>query len=47
VGDRVYMLETLGILYSPESCSSFMESWEYKEIAAEALKLTSDMKSKN
>jgi acetyl-CoA carboxylase carboxyl transferase subunit alpha len=31
---------------SPESCSSILwKSWEYKEIAAEALKLTSsDMK---
>jgi acetyl-CoA carboxylase carboxyl transferase subunit alpha len=33
---------------SPESCSSILwKSWEYKEQAAEALKLTSsDMKSK-
>jgi acetyl-CoA carboxylase carboxyl transferase subunit alpha len=47
VGDRVYMLEnTWYSVISPESCSSILwKSWEYKEIAAEALKLTSsDMK---
>jgi acetyl-CoA carboxylase carboxyl transferase subunit alpha len=47
VGDRVYMLEnTWYSVISPESCSSILwRSWEYKEIAAEALKLTSyDMK---
>ncbi len=47
VGDRVVMLEnTWYSVISPESCSSILwRSWEYKEIAAEALKLTStDMK---
>jgi acetyl-CoA carboxylase carboxyl transferase subunit alpha len=49
-GDRVYMLEnTWYSVISPESCSSILwKSWEYKEIAAEALKLTSsDMKRQN
>jgi acetyl-CoA carboxylase carboxyl transferase subunit alpha len=42
VGDRVYMLEnTWYSVISPESCSSILwRSWEYKEVAAEALKLT-------
>lgn len=47
VGDRVVMLEnTWYSVISPESCSSILwRSWEFKEIAAEALKLTSkDMK---
>ncbi|VXB61622.1 acetyl-CoA carboxylase, carboxytransferase, alpha subunit [Flavobacterium sp. 9AF] len=47
VGDRVYMLEnTWYSVISPESCSSILwRSWEYKEQAAEALKLTAtDMK---
>jgi len=47
VGDRVLMMEnTWYSVISPESCSSILwKSWEYKEIAAEALKLTSaDMK---
>jgi acetyl-CoA carboxylase carboxyl transferase subunit alpha len=47
VGDKVLMLEnTWYSVISPESCSSILwRSWEYKEIAAEALKLTStDMK---
>ena len=47
VGDRVYMMEnTWYSVISPESCSSILwRSWEYKEIAAEALKLTAeDMK---
>ena len=50
VGDRVYMLEnTWYSVISPESCSSILwRSWEYKEQAAEALKLTSfDMKKQN
>lgn len=44
VGDRVLMLEnTWYSVISPESCSSILwRSWEYKETAAEALKLTSD-----
>ena len=46
VGDLVYMLEnTWYSVISPESCSSILwRSWEYKETAADALKLTaSDM----
>ncbi|WP_299108517.1 acetyl-CoA carboxylase carboxyltransferase subunit alpha [uncultured Tenacibaculum sp.] len=44
VGDRVYMMEnTWYTVISPESCSSILwRSWEYKEQAAEALKLTAD-----
>ena len=47
VGDRVFMMEnTWYTVISPESCSSILwRSWEYKEQAAEALKLTAnDMK---
>lgn len=47
VGDRVVMLEnTWYSVISPESCSSILwRSWEFKEQAADALKLTStDMK---
>ena len=47
VGDKVYMLEnTWYSVISPESCSSILwRSWEHKERAADALKLTSyDMK---
>ena len=47
VGDKVLMLEnTWYSVISPESCSSILwTSWEYKEQAAEALKLTAkDMK---
>jgi len=42
VGDKVFMLEnTWYSVISPESCSSILwRSWEYKEAAAEALKLT-------
>nr|WP_298000984.1 acetyl-CoA carboxylase carboxyltransferase subunit alpha [uncultured Flavobacterium sp.] len=50
VGDKVFMLEnTWYSVISPESCSSILfRSWEYKEIAADALKLTSvDMKKNN
>jgi acetyl-CoA carboxylase carboxyl transferase subunit alpha len=44
VGDRVLMLEnTWYSVISPESCSSILwRSWEHKEKAAEALKLTAD-----
>jgi len=44
IGDRVYMLEhTWYSVISPESCSSILwRSWDYKERAAECLKLTSD-----
>jgi acetyl-CoA carboxylase carboxyl transferase subunit alpha len=48
VGDKVVMLEnTWYSVISPESCSSILwRSWDYKEIAADALKLTStDMKN--
>ena len=47
VGDLIYMLEnTWYSVISPESCSSILwRSWEYKETAAESLKLTAqDMK---
>ena len=47
VGDRVLMMEnTWYSVISPESCSSILwRSWEFKEQAAEALKLTAtDMK---
>jgi acetyl-CoA carboxylase carboxyl transferase subunit alpha len=44
LGDRVFMLEnTWYTVISPESCSSILwRSWDYKEQAAEALKLTAD-----
>jgi acetyl-CoA carboxylase carboxyl transferase subunit alpha len=43
IGDKVYMLEhTWYSVISPESCSSILwRSWDYKERAAECLKLTS------
>lgn len=47
VGDKVLMLENAWYsVISPESCSSILwRSWEYKEQAADALKLTAkDMK---
>lgn len=42
VGDRILMMENCWYsVISPESCSSILwRSWEYKEQAAEALKLT-------
>ncbi|MGE5401628.1 MAG: acetyl-CoA carboxylase carboxyltransferase subunit alpha [Ignavibacteriales bacterium] len=42
VGDRILMLENCWYsVISPESCSSILwKSWDYKEQAAEALKLT-------
>ena len=42
VGDRVFMLEnTWYSVISPESCSSILwRSWDFKEKAADALKLT-------
>ena len=50
VGDLVYMLEnTWYSVISPESCSSILwRSWEHKETAAKALKLTAEdmLKSK-
>jgi acetyl-CoA carboxylase carboxyl transferase subunit alpha len=44
IGDKVYMLEhTWYSVISPESCSSILwRSWDYKERAAECLKLTSE-----
>lgn len=49
VGDRVMMMEnTWYSVISPESCSSILwRSWDYKEQAAEALKLTADDMKKN
>lgn len=49
VGDRVLMLEnTWYSVISPESCSSILwRSWDYKERAAEALKLTATDMLKN
>jgi len=49
VGDRVLMLEnTWYSVISPESCSSILwRSWEQKEIAAKALKLTATDMLKN
>lgn len=44
LGDRVYMLEnTWYSVIAPESCSSILwRSWDYKEQAANALKLTAE-----
>jgi acetyl-CoA carboxylase carboxyl transferase subunit alpha len=44
LGDRVFMMEnTWYSVISPESCSSILwRSWDYKEQAAEALKLTAE-----
>jgi acetyl-CoA carboxylase carboxyl transferase subunit alpha len=44
IGDKVYMLEhTWYSVISPESCSSILwRSWDFKEKAAEVLKLTAD-----
>ncbi|MEP7266231.1 MAG: acetyl-CoA carboxylase carboxyltransferase subunit alpha [Saprospiraceae bacterium] len=44
LGDRVFMLEnTWYTVISPESCSSILwRSWDFKQQAAEALKLTPD-----
>jgi acetyl-CoA carboxylase carboxyl transferase subunit alpha len=44
VGDRILMLENCWYsVISPESCSSILwRSWDYKEQAAEALKLTAE-----
>jgi acetyl-CoA carboxylase carboxyl transferase subunit alpha len=49
IGDKVYMLEnTWYSVISPESCSSILwRSWDYKERAAEVLKLTSSEMFKN
>jgi acetyl-CoA carboxylase carboxyl transferase subunit alpha len=44
IGDRILMLEnTWYSVIAPESCSSILwRSWEYKEQAAEALRLTAN-----
>ncbi len=44
IGDKVYMLQhTWYSVISPESCSSILwRSWDFKERAAECLKLTAD-----
>ncbi|PQA59545.1 acetyl-CoA carboxylase carboxyltransferase subunit alpha [Siphonobacter curvatus] len=49
IGDQVLMLEnTWYSVISPESCSSILwRSWDYKEQAAEALKLTATDMSSN
>src|SRR6201746_52214 len=49
IGDKVMMLEnTWYSVISPESCSSILfRSWDYKEQAAEALRLTADDMLKN
>jgi len=49
IGDQVMMLEnTWYSVISPESCSSILwRSWEFKEQAAEALKLTAEDMLKN
>ncbi|MDE0471843.1 MAG: acetyl-CoA carboxylase carboxyltransferase subunit alpha [Ekhidna sp.] len=49
IGDKVFMMEhTWYSVISPESCSSILwKSWNYKEQAAEALKLTADDMLKN
>jgi acetyl-CoA carboxylase carboxyl transferase subunit alpha len=49
IGDKVLMMEnTWYSVISPESCSSILwRSWDYKEQAAEALKLTADDMMKN
>lgn len=49
IGDRVYMLEhTWYSVISPESCSSILwRSWDFKEKAADCLKLTAGDMLKN
>lgn len=49
VGDKVLMLQnTWYSVISPESCSSILwRSWDYKEQAADALKLTAEDMKKN
>ena len=49
VGDKVMMLEnTWYSVISPESCSSILwRSWEFKELAADSLKLTAEDMLKN
>lgn len=49
IGDKVYMLQyTWYSVISPESCSSILwRSWDFKEKAADALKLTAEDMHKN
>ena len=49
IGDKVFMLEnTWYSVISPESCSSILwRSWDHKEKAANALKLTAQDMLKN
>lgn len=49
IGDRVLMLEnTWYSVISPENCSTILwRSWDYKELAAESMKLTSSDMLKN
>ncbi|MBT6808321.1 MAG: acetyl-CoA carboxylase carboxyl transferase subunit alpha, partial [Flavobacteriales bacterium] len=49
IGDRVLMMENSWYsVISPENCSTILwRSWEFKEKAATALKLTSDDMMKN
>ncbi len=49
VGDKVVMMENSWYsVISPENCSTILwRSWDYKEVAAEALKLTSTDMKKN
>ncbi|MFN0274228.1 MAG: acetyl-CoA carboxylase carboxyltransferase subunit alpha [Chitinophagales bacterium] len=49
IGDKVFMLEnTWYSVISPESCSSILwRSWDFKEKAAEALKLTAEDNYRN
>ena len=49
IGDKVLMMENaLYSVISPDNCSTILwRSWDYKEQAAEALKLTADDMLKN
>jgi len=49
IGDKVFMLaNTWYSVISPESCSSILwRSWDYKETAAEVMKLTAEDMKKN
>lgn len=49
LGDRVYMLENSWYsVISPENCSTILwRTWDYKEVAADALKLTAEDMLKN
>lgn len=49
LGDKVYMLENSWYsVISPENCSTILwRTWDYKEVAADALKLTAEDMLKN